>query len=353
MSGRRQSRSSHARHFEVHFLLLITFPLPAICLGQTGQASKHAQLLAVVGDQPITEDDLPASVQGQLKQIKEQEYQVKRKALQELINQRLLEAEARKEGVASTEKLLQQEVDSRVPEPTDVELKAIYAVQKEQMGNPPFADAKAQLAQNLKKARIQQARLDYDALLASESKIAILVVPPRTQVAFDPARVRGNPRARVIIVEFSDFQCPYCSKVQSTLKNLLAKYPDSLALAFRDMPLQQIHPLAPKAAEAARCAGEQGKFWEYHDLLFAGQDRLDQAGLMDKARTLKLDDRQFESCLSSDKYKGLVQQDVQEGMRAGVLGTPAFFINGVFLSGLVPQSTFESVIQEQLPSAAE
>jgi len=334
-------------------LLLSVLALPAICLGQSGQAPRNPQLLAIVGDQPITDDDLPASAQGQLKQLQEQVYQIRKKALENLINERLLEAEARKKGVANTEKLLEQEVDSKVPEPTDVELKAIYAVQKEQMGNPPLSDAKAQLAQNLKKARIQQARAEYYALLASESRIAILVVPPRTQVAFDPARVRGNPRARVIIIEFSDFQCPYCSKVQSTLKNLLAKYPDSLALAFRDMPLQQIHSLAPKAAEAARCAGEQGKFWEYHDLLFAGQDRLDLAGLMDKARTLKLDDKQFESCLSSDKYKGLVQQDVQEGMRAGVLGTPGFFINGVFLSGLVPQSTFESVIQQQLPSAAK
>ncbi len=333
--------------FALQFTVLA---LPAICLGQTSPAASNAQLLAVVGDQPITEDDLPPNVQGQLKQLKDQEYQTKKKALDDLINQRLLELEARKKGVSTTEKLLELEVESKVPEPTEVELRAIYAIQREQLGGRPFPEVKAQLSQSLKNARTQQARQEYYSLLSKGTNTAILLSRPRSVIGTDPARVRGNPKPKVIIVEFSDFQCPYCGKVQPTLTDLLAKYPDTLAIAFRDMPLQQIHPFAPKAAEAARCAGEQEKFWEYHDLLFADQTKLDQSGLMEKALTLKLDGKQFETCLSTGKYKGLVQQDVQEGMRAGVLATPGFFINGIFVSGSVSESSFESVIQEQLSS---
>jgi protein-disulfide isomerase len=224
-------------------------------------------------------------------------------------------------------------------------------VQKDQLGNRPFQEVKTQLSQNLKKARIQQARQDYYAHLREENKVAVLLGPPRVDVSFDPTRVRGNPKAKVMIVEFSDFQCPYCSGVQATLKSLLAKHQDTVALTFRDMPIAQIHPLAPQAAEAARCAGEQGKFWEYHDLLFGDQGRLDQAGLMDKARTLKLDEKQFESCLTSEKYKAQIEQDSKDGMRAGVTGTPGFFINGMFLNGNQPESTFESMIQEQLSAS--
>jgi protein-disulfide isomerase len=116
--------------------------------------------------------------------------------------------------------------------------------------------------------------------------------------------------------------------------------------------MSKIHPLARKAAEAARCAGEQGKFWEYHDLLFADQSKLDQDGLMDKARTLKLDEQQFESCLSGEKFKAQIQQDSHDGMRAGVSGTPGFFINGIFMSGSQPESAFENLVQEQLSASS-
>jgi protein-disulfide isomerase len=102
------------------------------------------------------------------------------------------------------------------------------------------------------------------------------------------------------------------------------------------------------AAEASRCAGEQGKFWEYHDLLFANPDRLNRDGLVEHARDLKLDEKQFDSCLSSGKYKAEIEEDLQEGIRAGVSGTPGFFINGSFLSGIQPEAAFEGMIQAEM-----
>ena len=154
--------------------------------------------------------------------------------------------------------------------------------------------------------------------------------------------------APVTIVEFSDFQCPYCQVAQATLKAVLEKYKDKVRLGYRDLPLRQIHSQAQQAAEASRCAGEQGKFWEYHDLLFGDQGSLDRNGLIAKAAKLQLDAKQFDSCISSEKFKAQVQQDSQEGMRSGVSGTPGFFINGIFMSGAQPEATFEKAIEEQL-----
>jgi protein-disulfide isomerase len=332
-------------------VFLVCLCLPAICLAQSTVPARNAQPLATVDGQPITEDDLAPSVQSQLRPLHDQEYQIKKKALDNLITQKILEAEAKKKGL-TTDKLLEQEVDSKVPEPADAELSAVYTVQREQL-NRPFEEVKTQLQQNLKRARIQQAKQEYMAKLRQRANVTILLGPPRAQVAVDPARVRGNSKAKVMIVEFSDFQCPYCSQVQIALKNVLAKHQGEVALAFRDMPVTQIHPLAMGAAEAARCAGEQGKFWEYHDLLFGDQSKLDQPGLMEKARVLRLDEKQFEACISSEKYKAQVQQDSQDGMRAGVTGTPGFFINGFFMSGSQPESAFESAIQEQLATSTK
>ena len=170
----------------------------------------------------------------------------------------------------------------------------------------------------------------------------------KVEVTYDPARLRGNPQAPVIIVEFSDFQCPFCRKVQTTLKALLAKYQGRVSLAYRDFPLRGMHGQAELGAESSRCAGEQRRFWEYHDLLFANPDKLNRDGLMDLARSLKLEEKQFDSCLSSGKYRKQVEQDLQDGIRAGVQGTPGIFINGVPLSGAQPEAAFERIIQAEL-----
>jgi protein-disulfide isomerase len=307
--------------------------------------------VATVDGQTITEDELLTAAQGQLRSVRDQEYQIKRKALDNLISQKILEAEAKKKGV-SVDKLLEEGVDAKVPEATDVELKAIYAVQREQLGKP-FEEAKVQLQSSLRNARIQQGRQEYSAHLRDQAKVAVLMSPPRVQVAFDPARVRGNPKAKVMIVEFSDFQCPYCRQAEATLKSVLAKHQGVVAASYRDFPLTSLHPMAFGAAEAGRCAGEQGKFWELHDAMFADQAGLDHNGLTAKAKTLNLDEKQFETCLSSEKYKTQIQQDAQEASRFGINGTPAFFINGVFLNGAQPEAAFEKAIKEELETVPE
>jgi protein-disulfide isomerase len=299
-----------------------------------------------VSGQAIHEQDLQPRMQTQLRQLRNQEYEVKRRALEELVNEKLLEAEAKKRGLTA-EQLVAEEVDSRLPTPSDAELEAFYLGQRDRL-NRPFAEVKGQLQQGLQQARLQQARQDYVRRLRERADVVILLRPPKVEISHDPARLRGRPDAPITIVEFSDFQCPFCQRAQPALKDVLAKYGERVKLAYRDFPLQQIHPRAQAAAEASRCAADQGKFWEYHDLLFTNFGKLDQAALLGHARTLQLDEGRFESCLSGGKHQAAVEKDAQEGAAAGVNGTPAFFVNGIFLSGAQPASAFEKIIDEEL-----
>jgi protein-disulfide isomerase len=312
---------------------------------QNGEAAKSKQPVATVAGETIYDDDLTPRAQGQLLPLRRQEYDIKKRVLDSLIEEKLLEAEAKKKGIPK-EKLLEQEVDPKVQEPTETELQAYYLAQKDRL-NRPFEEVKDQLRQALRQAKIQQARQDYLKGLRAGSNVVVLLTPPKVQVGYDPARLRGDPKAPVMVVEFSDFQCPYCRQVEPTLKQLLAKYPDKVSLAYRDFPIPSIHPQAELAAEASRCALEQGKYWEYHDQLY-NNSNLERAGLLDDAHVVKLDEKQFDSCLASGKYKADVDRDVKEGTQAGVSGTPGFFVNGVPLSGSLPLDTFARTVDEEL-----
>ena len=312
-------------------------------VAQNAETPKPKQPVATVDGQPIYDEDLAPSVEGQLQPLRNQEYEIKRKALDNLIEQKMLEAAAKKKGL-TTEKLLEQEVNSKVPDPSDAEIEGYYLGLKVKS---PLADVKTQLRESFKQAKTQQARQDYLKTLRADSKVVVLLSAPRVEVGYDPARVRGNPKAPIMIVEFSDYQCPYCHQVEATVKEVLTKYGDKVSLAYRDFPLSAIHSQAEISAEASRCALEQGKFWEYHDQLFTAS-KLEKDALIEYARNLKLDDKQFGSCLTSEKYKTEIDKDLQEGRKAGVTGTPGFFINGIALSGAQGQDAFARVIDDEL-----
>lgn len=159
---------------------------------------------------------------------------------------------------------------------------------------------------------------------------------------------RGNPDAKIVIIEYSDFQCPFCGKVQATVEQILKDYDGKVKLYYKQFPLTQIHPNAQKAAEASLLAADQGKFWEYHDLLFENQDELDPASLKRYAAQLNLDTEKFNSGLDSGIKAQAVNKDLEEGIRNGVGGTPMFFINGQVVSGAQPYSVFKQTIDSEL-----
>ncbi len=216
---------------------------------------------------------------------------------------------------------------------------------------PELHSARQKLVLN--ESELHQTRQELLARLQERGGTAILLQPGKVHVVYDPARLRGSPQAPVMIVEFSDFQCPFCRKVQSALKNLLETYQGQVSLAYRDFPLRGMHSQAELAAEASRCAVEQGKFWEYHDLLFGNPDKLNRSGVAGMAQSLGLDEKQFDACLSSGKYTKQIEQDLQDGIRAGVEGTPGIFINGILLSGAQPEAAFEKIIRAELAAPKE
>jgi protein-disulfide isomerase len=331
-------------HFRLALLLCISTFFASTSLAQNAASPKPRQPVATVDGQPIYDEDLASSIEGQIQPLRTQEYEIKRKALDSLVEQKMLEAAAKKKGL-TTEKLLDQEVNSKISDPSDAEVEGYYYGLSRV--TRPFAEVKTQLREGLKQAKIRKAREDYMKILRAESNVVVLLSAPRVEVAYDPARVRGNPKAPIMIVEFSDYQCPYCHQAEPTVKDVLAKYGDKVSFSYRDFPLSSIHSQALIAAEASRCALEQGKFWEYHDQLFTAS-KLEKDDLIGYARNLKLDEKQFESCVTSEKYKADIDKDLQEGRKAGITGTPGFFINGVELSGAQGQDAFTRVIDDEL-----
>lgn len=175
-------------------------------------------------------------------------------------------------------------------------------------------------------------------------------------VSADDDPVKGDKDAPVTIIEFSDFQCPFCSRFfEQTLPQIKTNYIDTgkVKFVYRDFPLDSIHPQARPAALASECADEQGKFWEMHDLLFQKQDEWVSTGtpfFKKYAKDLGLDSSKFNTCLDSKKYDDEIQSDLNDGANAGVQGTPAFFVNGISLSGAQPYSAFQAAIEQALAS---
>jgi Protein-disulfide isomerase len=346
--GKSQARG-RTMQFQISTIIFCLIPVGALAPGMRGQECTSHEPIARIGDQVICEEDLLPSISGQLFQLKNQEYELKSKELENMVNQKLLESAAKSKGL-SVDAFLQQTVYRNLPPPTASEVEAYYLAQKDQVKRP-LSDVRSQMEKALRTARQQQARQEYVDSLQKKSRIAILLTRPKMDVAADPARLRGNPNAPVTIVEFSDFQCPFCRTAEPAIKEVLERYKDKVRFSYRDFPIERIHPLAKRAAEASRCAGEQGKFWEYHDLLYANQANLDQTGLIGHARTVGLDMDRFSTCLTTGKFEAPVNSDLQLGIKAGASGTPAFYINGVYLSGAQPVSAFEKIIQEELTAA--
>lgn len=342
---RRDTDVMNKRLASTAIFLAIILALQAGWAKAPAAASKK-QPIAVVAGQPIYEKDLAPSTQGALRQLRAQEYEIKKDALDKLIEQKLLEAAAKKQGI-TVEKLLAQEVNAKVSEPTDAEVQAYYLGMRDREQRP-FDQVKAQLRASLKREELKQARREYLKQLRQKAGVTVYLSPPRVEVSYDPSRLRGSPQAPVTIVEFSDFQCPFCRREESVLNGLLAKYGSKVSLAYRDFPLQQLHPHAEMSAEAARCAGAQGKFWPYHDLLFTDPPRLDQQSLLKDAKSLGLDESKFRGCLDSHQFQPQVEADSQAGSELGVRGTPTFFINGVVVDGAQPASEFEKIIDQEL-----
>jgi protein-disulfide isomerase len=174
-----------------------------------------------------------------------------------------------------------------------------------------------------------------------------MLFPPTADVALGNAPTRGPRDASVTIIEFADYECPYCQKIHPELKQLEQEFHGQVVFAFKDYPLS-MHKHAEKAAEAARCAGRQGKFWEYHDALFEGKNGLDASQLKLDARTVGLDGAAFDKCVDSGDEAAGIKLDLEEGTRLGLTGTPTIFVNKHVFSGSTSYAVLQAMVKEQL-----
>jgi protein-disulfide isomerase len=322
---------------------------PSPAAAQT-PAAPASDVVATIGGEPFTARQLEEAAGTRLFQLRTQQYQAQRQILEDEIARRLLEREAAARKVTVAE-LLKAEVESKVPPVTEAEQKAFYLQNKARMGEMTEADALKRIETGLRQQRIGERQADFIGGLRAKADVHVMLEPPRLTLAAGDDPSRGPADAPITIVEFSDFQCPYCSRATATLKKLESSYPGKIRLVYRDFPLVQIHPNAARAAEAGACANEQGKFWAMHDAMFEHQDKLAEADLKASAATLGLDAAKFEQCLGSGRYTGQWKKDAAEGERYGVSSTPAFFINGRLVVGAQPYESFARIMDEELARA--
>ncbi|HVG08403.1 MAG TPA: thioredoxin domain-containing protein [Thermoanaerobaculia bacterium] len=307
--------------------------------------------LAQVNGKDITEADVKTFAADQFSQLEKQYEQQKREllegALEQTIQDRLLAEEAKASG-KTKEQIL---ADMKPAAVTEADIDAFYEQNKAQIAPRTKEQVAPMITQYLEQQRQAELQQKFYEGLRAKHKIKYLMEPTRVEVAATgPAQ--GPATAPITIVEFSDFQCPYCARLIPTLDQVKAKYGDKVRIVFRQYPLS-FHQNAQKAAEASLCANEQGKFWELHNAMFGNQQELAVEQLKAKAAELGMNAEQFNTCLDNAKFAAQVKADFDEGAKAGVSGTPAMFINGRFLSGAQPLNEITKVIDDELARKAE
>jgi protein-disulfide isomerase len=332
--------------------MTVTGAVVACAQGQPGSPASSTSTpsapVAVVDGQAITTEELESALGMSLAKLEQDIYTLKRDRLEAMIGEKLIAREAAKRGI-EVKDLIAAEITGRITPVTDAEVDSFYEANKARLPESP--DIKSQIKQYLESQRTQTRAQTYVAELRKAAKVDVSLTPPpvrRTALQIDGAPVRGNVSAPVTVVEFSDFHCPYCKRVQPTLLELLSRYPDKVRIVYMDLPIDSLHPTAPRASEAARCARDQNKFWEYHDKIYAGGPDTSPEYLRKLATEVGLDVGTFEQCLASGKHKEGIQTDLQQASRLGLNGTPAFFVNGRPLSGAQPIEAFVQLIDEEL-----
>lgn len=314
-------------------------------------AAAGDDVVARVHGKPVTAAELDEKAAQKLLALRQQEYDARREALDELIAQRLFEQEAAARGV-TVEALLAEEVDQKAGAPDPAQMRLLYEQNRAQLRNRPFEEVRPQLEDYLRQQARAGRRQAFHAELLARAEVKVLLKPPRHEVAVPAsAPTTGPPKAPVTIVSFADYQCPYCQRAEETVAELQRRYGDKLRLVHRDFPLD-FHPRARMAARASYCASEQDKFWEYHRGLLLQPGDYKDAELMARARALGLREAAFGACLASDRFDAVIAAGMEDGRKLGVNSTPTFFINGRMVSGARPVEYFAQVIDEELAAGS-
>jgi predicted DsbA family dithiol-disulfide isomerase len=316
--------------------------LTTVSILQAQQGADSRQVIAEVGGQKLTLGDLQQQLGGKLLQARYQYYMNQRKALDQLIDDKLLEIEARNRDL-SVDELLKTVVYRGVKDPTEDQMQVYYEGTE---SAESYEEMRDQILDHIRELRRDKARANFVKELRNNARVQVLLEPPLIDVNLKDAYEKGSTTSPVTLVEFADYECPYCQKITPELQKLEKEYAGRLAVVYKDFPLP-IHHTSQKAAEAARCAGEQGKFWEYHDVLFYSK-QLQISDLKAHARVLRLDGDRFDKCLDDGAEAANVKKDLEEAHQLGLTGTPSFFVNGHFFSGAADYAVLKEMVEMEL-----
>jgi len=301
------------------------------------------------GEQKVTYGELREKLGPSLDDLEKRKQEMIKRGLEGFVLEKLVQAEAKKRGLANEDAFIKAEIEDKVTAPPEAEITKIFEQAKGSGQLPPevtLEQVRPEIVKMLTEPAKRERAQTLFTELKSKADVQTMLPVKRVEVAAT-GPVKGAKEAPITIVEFSDFQCPFCSKANAAVDEVMKAYEGKVKLVFRHFPLE-FHKEAPKAAEASLCAGDQNKFWEMHDKLFANQQALKVDDLKKHATELGLDTARFNECLDSGKHASTVTKDFEEGKKAGVTGTPAFFINGIALSGAVPAEEFKSIIDAEL-----
>lgn len=319
-------------------------PAAAAAAPATGGDTRPA---AIVAGKTITMDDLDRAAANQLMRIRQQEYQVRLDVLEGLIQQKLIADEAAARNVSEAD-LLKTEVETKVTPATADEVSQYYERMKARMGGKSLDEMKGDIEKALTMQKQNERRAQFLTELSAKNDVKVMLDPPRANVAIPASAPSMGPAdAPIVIVEWSDYQCPFCKRAHPTVEQVLAEYKDKVRFVYRDYPLP-FHKQAMPASLAAHCAEEQGKFWEYHRNLMEIQGDLSDTDLAKRATDLGLDATALGACVQSKKHEAEINAAYNDGAALGVTGTPAFFINGRMLVGAQPIEQFRDIINDEL-----
>jgi protein-disulfide isomerase len=319
---------------------------PPATASPSAARSGSDQPVAHVDGRAITRGEVDARAAGGLQRLAQEEYELRRQALDEIVAERLLDAEAARRGV-SRDALLQAEVMAKTAPPTPEQMRAVFERSRDRLGDTSYAEVAPQIERSLREQALGQRQADFFAQLKARSSVQVSLEAPRASLAVPAdAPALGPAQAPVTIVGFLDYQCPYCHRAQAVVDQVLGRYQGKVRLVHQDFLLGR--PRSLPAARAARCAGEQGRFWEYHRSLLMQAGDMSDADLAARAGALSLDAGRFSTCLASDRHDTAIEKAVADGHALGITGTPTFFVNGRRLVGAQPFEAFQQIIEDEL-----
>ena len=303
--------------------------------------------LAKVGDRVISRAAVEKEMSNELLEFENTRYQILKEGLNGLISEALFELEAKAQELTA-EELASKEVLKKVPDPTDEEIRALYEAQKAGLGNATLEDIRESAIDYLKQVKISARHDEYVAELKKKYPTTISLRPPTVDVSVG-TRTRGAEDAPITIVEFADYECPYCKRAKDAVDKVIKTYGDQVRFSYRDYPLS-FHENAQAAAEGGHCANAQGLFWSYHDKVMASPD-VSPAALKSIAGAIGLDQEKFDTCMDKNEQKAAVEADIAAAKELGINGTPVFYVNGRIVDGAQPFEAFREVIEEELARA--